>query len=313
MTGRVQGLEHAAGSVRGRLLSLGRRKQLFGLALIAPALIFVLALVVYPLVRTFWLSVHDGNLASPRTAEMFVGLEHFITILGDPDVWRSALVTALYTVLVTAISYFVGLGIALLLNNKIKGIRIARTFVTLPWAVPAVVGGYIFIWLVDSNFGIINSMLQSLGIIAAPIAWLSYGNSSFIVIVWVAIWRLIPFSVLTNLAGLQAVPGELVEACSLDGATGMQRFRYLTWPALGHVRTVTVILTFLFTFREFGQIYVITGGGPAGATETLSVRLYQQAFQFFQFGDAAALGVLMLIVSVTVTWVMLRLMNREFH
>ena len=156
-------------------------------------------------------------------------------------------------------------------------------------------------------------MLQSLGIIAAPIAWLSYGNSSFIVIVWVAIWRLIPFSVLTNLAGLQAVPGELVEACSLDGATGMQRFRYLTWPALGHVRTVTVILTFLFTFREFGQIYVITGGGPAGATETLSVRLYQQAFQFFQFGDAAALGVLMLIVSVTVTWVMLRLMNREFH
>lgn len=301
------------GHPRQRRGLLARRRHRFALVLMAPALTFVLALVGYPLIRTMWLSLHHGNLTRPDVADDFVGLHHYSSLLADPEVWRSAIITGIYTVSVTSVSYFLGLAIAVLLNQRMKGASIARILLTLPWAIPGVVAGYIFIWIVDANYGILNAVLESVGIIQGPVAWLSHNGTSLFVVTMVATWKLIPFSILTNLAGLQAVPEDILEAARSDGASAAQSFWFITWPALSQVRTVTVILTFLVTFREFGQIYVMTGGGPARATETLSVRLYVEAFQYFRFGEAAALGMVMLTISVLSTIAMLKFMNREFY
>ena len=134
-----------------------------------------------------------------------------------------------------------------------------------------------------------------------------------VVISAVGVWKIIPFNMLTQLAGLQAIPAEVYEAARVDGANHWQEFRTITWPALGHVRVVSAVLTGLVTFREFGQIYAISGGGPNRSTETLSVQVYVEAFQNFQFGYASALGMLMLLISLTFTIVIVRCLRAEFH
>jgi len=285
---------------------------LFGYVLILPAVAFTVAMVVYPIARTFWMSLHNFNLSRPQRMHEFVGLAHYQQLIQDAHFWHSVLVTLAYSLPVTSLSYAIGLGLALLLNKRSVGTRIGRTLLSLPWALPGVVAAFIFLWMFDASFGVVNYVLLSLGIIRAPIAWLSHPETAMVLIVLVGIWKIVPFTMLTQLAGLQSIPPELYQAARVDGANRWQEFRNITWPALGHVRIVTIVLTGLVTFREFGQIYVISGGGPNRATETLSVNLYVEAFQGFHFGYASALGMLMLLISLTFTVLVVRFMRSDF-
>jgi multiple sugar transport system permease protein len=289
------------------------RRTLFGHGLILPAVIFSLMLVVFPITRTFWMSLHNFNLSRPQRMYAFVGLSHYQDLLGDAHFWHALAVTLIYSTVVTATAYAVGLGMALLLNKRSTSARIGRTLLALPWAIPGVVAAFTFLWMFDASFGVVNFVLLHLGFIRAPIAWLSYPHTAMVVISAAGIWKILPFNMLTQLAGLQAIPAEVYEAARVDGANHWQEFRTITWPALGHVRVVSVVLTGLVTFREFGQIYVISGGGPNRSTETLSVQVYVEAFQNFQFGYASALGMLMLLISLTFTIVIVRCLRTEFH
>jgi multiple sugar transport system permease protein len=289
------------------------RRRLFGYGLLLPALAFALGMVVYPIARTLWMSVHNYNLSRPQRMNEFVGLGHYQALLHDEHFWSSIGVTATYSLLVTTLAYAIGLALALLLNRRSIGTRIGRTLLSLPWALPGVVAAFTFLWMFDASFGVVNFVLLHLGIIEAPVAWLTRTSTAMTVIALVGIWKIVPFTMLTQLAGLQAVPGELYQAARVDGANRWQEFRNITWPALGHVRVVTVVLTGLVTFREFGQIYVISGGGPERSTETLSVNLYIEAFQGFHFGYASALGIVMLGVSLVFTVLVVRLLRTDFH
>jgi multiple sugar transport system permease protein len=270
-------------------------------------------MVVYPIARTFWMSLHNFNLSRPQRMNDFVGLGHYQTLAQDEHFWHSITVTLTYSIAVTGISYAIGLGMALLLNKRSPGVRIGRTLLSLPWALPGVVAAFTFLWMFDASFGVVNFVLLRLGLIPAPIAWLSQPETAMVLISLVGIWKIVPFTMLTQLAGLQSIPPELYQAAKVDGANRWQEFRNITWPALGHVRVVTIVLTGLVTFREFGQIYVISGGGPDRSTETLSVNLYVEAFQSFHFGYAAALGMVMLLISLIFTILVVRFLRTDFH
>lgn len=294
-----------------RLSGLQRRK-LFGYSLVLPAALFCLVLVMYPILRTFWLSVHNGNLTRPRQMNEFVGASHYLDLLNNPQFWHALGTMLVYSFAVTVLAYTVGLCAALLLNERTRGTRLSRALLTLPWAVPGVVAGFVFIWMFDASFGVINYLLLRLNIVDEGVLWLLQPPTAMTVIILAAVWKTVPFNMLTHLAGLQAVPNELKEAARVDGATGWQEFRYIVWPALGHVRVVTILLTTLHSFREFGQIYVISGGGPARATETLSVQIYVESFEYFQFGYASAIGVVLLGISLLFTILTVRSQRTDF-
>lgn len=289
-----------------------RGRRLFGYGLMLPATIFSVALVAYPVARTVWLSVHNGNLARPRLMDNYVGLAHYQTLLSDKNFWHALAVMLVYSFFVTALAYAIGLGAALLLNRRTGFTRVSRTLLTLPWAVPGVVAGFVFIWMYDASFGVTNYLLRSSSLISEPILWLLRPTSALVVVILAAVWKTIPFNMLTHLAGLQSVPDELREAARVDGASAWQEFRYIVWPALGHVRVVAILMTTLHSFREFGQIYVITGGGPARATETLSVQIYVESFGYFRFGYASAVGIVLLLISLVFTVITVRTQRTSF-
>jgi multiple sugar transport system permease protein len=277
------------------------RRRIVGIGLLVPALLFSFTLVLTPIVNTVWMSLHDMNLSRPARMYRFTGLLHYENLLSDERVWRAVLTTLLYSSVVTAGACAIGLGLALLVNKRTPGVWIARTLLALPWAIPGVVAAFIFMWIFDTSFGVVNYWLLRSGTVRQAVPWASYPETAMILISLVGIWKIVPFVMLAQLAGLQAIPDELYQAARVDGANRRQEFRHVTWPALTHVRVVTVILTGLVTFREFGQIFVITGGGPERSTETLSVKIYIEAFQNFQFGYASALGVLMVLISLSFT------------
>jgi multiple sugar transport system permease protein len=289
------------------------RRRALAYGLLVPAMAFSVVMIVYPLVRTFWMSLHNFTLSRPQRMNDFVGLGHYQSLARDDHFWHSIAVTLTYSLVVTAASYAIGLGLALLLNKRSAGVRIGRTLLSLPWALPGVVAAFTFLWMFDASFGVVNYVLLRLGLISAPIAWLTHPDTAMVLICLVGIWKIVPFTMLTQLAGLQSIPTELYHAAKVDGAGWWQEFRNVTWPALGHVRVVTVVLTGLVAFREFGQIYVISGGGPDRATETLSVNLYVEAFQGFHFGYASALGMVMLLVSLVFTVLVVRFLGSDFH
>lgn len=277
-----------------------------------PAAIFSVAMVAYPVARTAWLSVHNGNLARPRQMNDFVGLQHYQRLLGDGNFWHALIVMVIYAASVTAIAYGIGLAAALLLERRSAFTRISRTLLTLPWAVPGVVAGFVYVWMFDASFGVTNFLMRRLGLIDQPVLWLLKSTPAFVVVILAAIWKTVPFNMLTHLAGLQAVPEELREAARVDGATSWQEFRHIVWPALGNVRVVSILITTLHSFREFGQIYVLTGGGPARATETLSVQIYTESFGYFRFGYASAIGIVLLIASLIFTVATVRTQKTSF-
>lgn len=288
------------------------RRRLFGYSLMLPATIFSVAMVAYPVVRTVSLSLRNGNLARPRQMDDFVGLTHYRNLFNDDNFWHALVIMLVYAAFVTVIAYAVGLAAALLLNQRNTFTRISRTLLTLPWAVPGVVAGFVFVWMFDASFGISNYLLRQAQLISEPILWLLRPTSALVVVILAAVWKTIPFNMLTHLAGLQSVPAELREAARVDGANAWQEFRHIVWPALGNVRVVAILITTLHSFREFGQIYVITGGGPARATETLSVQIYTESFGYFRFGYASAIGIVLLVISLIFTVATVRTQRTSF-
>jgi len=241
-----------------------------------------------------------------------VGLQHYQRLSQDANFWHALVVMLVYAFVVTALAYAIGLGAALLLDRRSAFTSLGRTLLTLPWAVPGVVAGFVFVWMFDASFGVANFILRRMGIVQEPVLWLLQSTPALVVVIIAAVWKTIPFNMLTHLAGLQAVPHELREAARVDGANAWQEFRHIVWPALGNVRVVAILITTLHSFREFGQIYVITGGGPARATETLSVQIYTESFGYFRFGYASAIGVVLLLVSLLFTVATVRTQRTSF-
>jgi len=283
------------------------RRRRVGYAFIAPVFVFLCAVVLFPLGHAFYTSL----LRVRGLSATFVGFANYQRVLTDEAFWHSLGVSLAFTASCVALHIALGLALALLLD----GLRFARTALRIafltPWMVAPAVGATIWLWLLEPQFGVVNYLLVAWGAIKGPLAWLGEPALAFASVVTVDTWRGVPFVMLLMLAGLQTIPREQYEAAAIDGANAWQRFRYITLPNLRYLLVVASTLDVINTIRHYDIIGVMTAGGPAGATEVLPVLLYNTAFRGNRFGEAAAIGVLLLAIVLAFSLVHIRVARLE--
>ena len=281
--------------------------------LLAPAVLLIFGLVLYPVLRTFWLSFHDAGLASLTTGEMdWIGLENYTTILTDSHLRRVFVVTVVFGLACVAGTMIIGLGVALLLNERFVGRGLLAVIVLLPWAMPRVASATVWRWLFNDQYGVVNWALSTIGLSQfSGYAWFNSVLSAFFAIGLTVVWTSFPFVAISLLAGLQSIPDEVIEAAALDGASPWQRLRHVILPMLKPLILVLVVISTIWDFKVFDQVYVMTGGGPARQTEVLAIATWREAFTQLDFGIASALAMAMFVILVAVTIVYIRVSREE--
>jgi ABC-type sugar transport system permease subunit len=281
------------------------RRRLYGYAFVAPVFLFLCAIIVFPLGHAFWTSLQ--RVRGLRST--FVGFDNYARVLGDDVFWHSLSISFAFTGVAVALHMVLGLALALLLDELRSARAALRIAFLTPWMVAPAVGATIWLWLLEPQFGVVNYLLRAAGAIDAPLAWLGEPGLAFASVVAVDVWRGVPFVMLLMLAGLQTVPPEQYEAAAMDGASAWQRFRFVTLPNLRYLLIVATTLDVINTIRHYDIIGVMTAGGPAQATEVLPVLLYNTAFRGNRFGEAAAIGVLLLLIVLALSTFYMRVMR----
>lgn len=264
--------------------------------LMTPAMIVIILILILPIFYAMYLSTTDAQLLTIHNAN-FVGLKNYVTFFKSGSLGKVMTATFMYVVLGVSLTYLVGLGIAMLLNAHKKGGTVFRVILILPWVIPQVVLVLIWKWMLNPQYGIINWLLTASNLIAAPISWFTDVRFAMTAIMLVTIWKQYPLSCLILLAGMKTIPYELYEAAQIDGANAWQRFRHITIPGLRYVSSVLVLLLVIWSFTNFVIIWMLTMGGPANRTATLSIYTYLNAFKFNKLGYGAAIGVVCLVIS----------------
>ncbi len=257
---------------RGPVTRLLEDERWLALALLLPTVVLLGLFIAYPFVKGVELSVTDAKVGVPGH---FVGLHNFEQVWNDGIFHVAVWNTCVYTAVTTVFKLALGLWLALLLNNNFKGKAFTRAFILLPFIIPTVLSTLAWKWMFDPTFSVINWGLFRLGLINSRINWLGDPNLALISVIIVNVWRGVPFYAISLLAGLQTISPELHEAAAIDGARAWQRFWHVTWPLLLPVTLVIVLFSVIQTFADFQLVYVLTGGGPANATQLFATYAYQ--------------------------------------
>jgi multiple sugar transport system permease protein len=273
-----------------------------GVAFVAPAILVLGIVVLFPVSEALWLSLTSGQGAGGST---FVGLGNYQRLLADPAFWSAFRNSMVFTVSGVLGHLLLGLGTALLLNQRIRWRTPLRVVSLVPWMFSAVVVAITWRWMLDAHFGVINVILARVGF-PGPYLWFEQPTLAMVALVVTNIWRGFPFASVTLLAALQAIPREQYEAAAVDGASALHQFRYVTLPNLQFAISIVATLDTIWNFKHFDLVQVMTQGGPAGATEMLTTLIYRASFENFEFGYAAAIGVVMSIFMVAATIIYVR-------
>jgi len=295
---------------RGRRLGRVRQEHVLAYGFLLPAALVMVALIGYPLVKIADLSLRVGRTMNfARIGLLPLGSANYLRVATDPAFWHSVGVSAVYVTASIGSAFLIGLGTAQLLNRHMPGRRVFRTLLLIPWAVPGVVASIVFLWMLDGSFGVVNAGLRALGV-EGP-AWFIQQNTALIAVTLPTIWKSYPLITLVVLAAMQSIPMELYEAARLDGASAFAEFRHVTWPGVQGAATLGVLVSALAVFRDVDVIYTTTRGGPSRITETLSLFVYNEGFQYFRMGAAAAAGVLMVMVALLGSLLAVRVIRHE--
>ncbi|MCR9122361.1 MAG: sugar ABC transporter permease [Phyllobacteriaceae bacterium] len=285
------------------------RNPILALAFVAPALLFLAAILAWPLVSAFLLSLQ--NVRGVGTSGQWVGFENYRFILTNGAFWDSAGLSLAWVLANAVLQTLLALAAALILHQKFPGVRVARTWIILTWIVPTVVVVMIWRWLFSTSGGMINPLMMQAGITDRPIGFFATPESAFATLVFINSWRWFPFIALMMLAGLTRIPSELYEAARIDGAGPVRRFTRITWPLLAPTLTVLLIIGTLLSFNVFDIIWLMTQGGPAGGTRTLPVLIYETAFRSYRMSEAATIAVLSTLLLMTFAIVATRSLARS--
>jgi len=301
-TGNTRAL--AAPKKRGRQLGDGA----FAVVLLLPGLALLAAIVLYPLVAALVTAFFEQSLVVP--GRTFVGVDNIVKVLNG-EFWKLLRQSLVFSVGSTIGPFIVGFGLALALNTGIRGQRVLRGLLLIPWLVPGVVVSFLWLWIFNANYGVANGLLQALGIIDEPQAWLAHPGTAMAALIIAKTWASFAWIMVMLLAGLQTVPRELHEAAEVDGAGAVRRFFAVTLPHLKGLIGIVLLLEFIWNFQHFDIIYVLTGGGPAGTTSTFATAVYDTAFRGLNLGKASAIGLLWMVLLLALVFVYVRIAEKE--
>jgi multiple sugar transport system permease protein len=280
------------------LSTMRSREQRTAWLFLLPARLLLLLVFGYPILRAFWLSLFAKNLGTQLQAN-FAGLDNYVRMAGDGRFWQSFWISSVFTTASVIFELVLGLGIALILNQRFFGRGAVRTVAIIPWALPTALIGLAWAWIFNDQFGVVNDILLRLGVIQTGINWLGEPTLAMVAVVFADVWKTTPFISILLLAGLQSISSDLYEAHAIDGARPWQSFYQITLPLLMPQILIAMLFRFAQAFGIFDLIAVMTGGGPGGATEVVSLYIYSTIMRYLDFGYGAALVVVTFLLLVT--------------
>jgi multiple sugar transport system permease protein len=301
----------AAGPLERRSrVRLFRREWVQGVGLLMPTVLLLLGLVLYPFLYAIWLGFTDKAVGSPGR---FIGLTNFRYVIASPQFSAALVNTAVFTVGAVAIKFVLGMAVAVVLNQQIRGRNFFRAFLLLPWVIPGFVAYLVWRWLYDPLSGLINYALLDLGIVTRPIPFLSERSTAMASVIIAHSWRQFPFYAISFLAGMQTISQELYDSAHVDGASRWQQFRYITIPSLNHNIGVVLMLSTIWTANAFEPVYLLTGGGPSDSTVVYTLLAYLMGMVNLRLGEAAAVSTLFLPFLLGLILVVTALLQRKAH
>jgi multiple sugar transport system permease protein len=279
-----------------------------GLLLVLPAVVLFVAIILYPLLNSMYMAFLDKSLVFP--GEEFVGFDNLARALRREFIPLLS-TTLIFTAGATILPFVIGFIVAVILNGRIAARGFWRGMFLLPWLIPSVVVSFLWMWIFNANYGVINGMLRELGLITDNINFLGSRDGAMISVIIAKTWNTFPWIAVMVLAGLQTIPAELYEAAAIDGADRLRSFWNITVPGLRGVMSTVLLLSFIWNFQHLETIYVMTTGGPGNATTTFAVGVYKTAFQARDLGEAGAIGLLWMALLSVIVLVYLRFVVRE--
>lgn len=291
------------GAETGRKRRFRTREAIIALLFILPSLVGFVVFYAIPAVRGVWISFTDWDLLTPS---QFVGIDNYAKLLKDPEFWNSLKVTIYYVLLNIPLQTLLALVIAVMMSRLTKSI-IIRALIILPWLMPGVVVGLLWLWLLDPTIGIVNVGLRNLGLGTVP--FLNVPNLAMPTIAMINIWQYVGYTALLIFAGLQAIPGSVYEAASIDGASEAQMFWRVTIPLLRPVLVFVLVTSVIGSFQIFDTVAITTKGGPVNATKVLNWYIYEQAFTRFNMGYSTAISMVLFLILIFVSMAQMRLMR----
>lgn len=264
---------------------------------ILPAGLFLIAILGYPIVFTIIMSFQKFNLEALVSKQApFAGLVNYQEVLNNPVFWVALKHSFTFTTLSILFQFTIGLGLAILFSKAFPMSNIMRGLLLSGWQIPSVVTGTIFVWLFNIDYGLVNFILISLNLIKEPVGWMTQADTALITVIIANIWLGIPFNTILLTAGITALPEDVFEAATVDGANPLQKLLYLTIPLLRPTILAVLMLGFIYTLRVFDVVWIMTKGGPGNATEVLPTFAYRLSFISFNFGQSAAVSVIILVI-----------------
>ena len=285
-------------SLRTIIMKKNKLRDPLPYILVAPAILLLLGFMLYPMVSNVITSLFRYKLTS--TKRPFVGLENYSLVLNDERVWQALGRTIVWTAITLVIVTVLGVLMAMLLKTKFPGSGFLKAFMLIPWILPSVITGYIWQLMLAEDAGIITYALKSLNIVSKDFSWFVSGSTAMSAAIMANSWRAFPFLALMVFARLSNQPKDLIEAASIDGASRLQVFWNITIPHIKPVLNSCILLIFIWTFNAYDILRVMTNGGPAEKTTTMSILVYKEAFSFYNISTAATMSVLMFSVMLTI-------------
>ena len=289
--------------------SLRQRDARIAWLLLTPSLVAISAITLWPIISTLILSFYNAPTGIHQT-RTFIGLTNYTTMLTDPIFWETIGRTLYFTGVSVSLEMILGLAIAQLIHSHPWGWKFMRFSLIIPWAVPTIVNGAMWRWIYSADFGALNGILMRLGLIKHYVPWLSLPNTAMNLVILADIWHTVPFVALIMQAALASLPDELNEAAMMDGANALGRFLYVRLPLLRPAILVALIIRTVEAFRVFDIVYIITSGGPAFKTITISYLTYLNSFSYGKQGTGAALSFLISIFTIIMAFVYIRILYR---
>ena len=294
-----------------RRTGIERQEARIAWGLVLPALLTILLVALFPLLWTFWESLHLHDLRMPWLGKPFVGIDNYAEALGDPRFWSALGHTGFFALTSVGLELIIGLWLALALNRAFRGRGLVRAAVLVPWAIPTVVSALLWRFMFEGQSGIVNSLLVSLGLLGQPVVWFIHPALAWVPVVLADVWKTTPFVALLLLAGLQNIDASLYEAARIDGASAWRQFRHVTLPLLKPAILVALIFRTLDAFRVFDLIYALTGGGPGTSTEPIALYTFNSLLQNLQFGYGSALSVIVFAITFCLAILYIKLLGAE--